>query len=161
MLKTEFEGTEARLIDEIISPTPDQIAALLSPIMLAILLISLLVELVAALMLTSRSYLRERTSLGIYRSLGFSGNMLRVQFGLRFLLVGILGAAIGAAVALASCDRILGMLFGIFGISSFDAPLGPMEAIAVAAFVAMTFGLFSYLAARKVGKVDTKSLITE
>ena len=123
--------------------------------------ISLVFAAVVVMMVCRRSFIRERTDLGIFRALGFSVPSLRMQFALRFLLIAVLGAAAGCLGAVCFSCRMLSVLMRFIGITRFgEAPAWYMLLIPAAA-VSAAFFVFSYLSSRCIRTFSVQALVNE
>ena len=123
--------------------------------------LSVLVALVVVLMVCSRAFLREKRDIGICRALGFRASQLRLQFALRFLLVSVLGAALGVLAGLGGTDRLLTVVMRLAGVSSMRVGLAPETVLLPAALLCLSFFGFAYLASRKIKGVHLQELVVE
>lgn len=115
-----------------------------------------------AVMLVSRRMLRsEQRDLGIYRSLGFPVRMLRASFSLRFLVVALAGALVGAALTLCFGSGIVSALFGTFGVGAFAIQLSWWEGIIISGAFALVFALAAYAFSRSIKQVRVQELVAE
>lgn len=104
---------------------------------------------------------KEQQDLGIYKALGFHSRYLRISFSLRFLIVSVLGAAIGVVLSIVATDFIAGKIFIFMGVSNFSSPVIVPEMIRTVAFVVLMFFGFSYLISRRIRKTNPSILIVE
>lgn len=139
----------------------DMINLAVKAVTVVIYTLSVLVALVVVLMVCSRAFLREKRDIGICRALGFRAAQLRLQFALRFLLVSILGAALGVLAGLAGTDRLLTAVMRFAGVSSMRVGLTPETVLLPAALLCLSFFGFAYLASRKIKGVHLQELVVE
>ena len=123
--------------------------------------VSLVFAAVVVTMICRRTFLRERTDLGIFRAIGFSVPSLRMQFALRFLLIAAAGSVIGCICAVCFSGKLLSVLMRIIGITRFANDYAPVVYLMPATAVSAAFFLFAYLASRRVRTVSVRELVTE
>ncbi|MBP5221695.1 MAG: ABC transporter permease [Lachnospiraceae bacterium] len=103
----------------------------------------------------------EQHDYGIYKSLGFTSARLRTQFSLRFILIGILGVAVGIGVSICLNKRILGFMLKSMGITNFNANYVASSIIMPMVIMCVTLFVCSFFASRRIKSVSTKVLIVE
>lgn len=126
-----------------------------------IYIFSVIFALVVVHMVCSKTFLREKTDIGIYKSLGFTSANLRLQFAVRFLIVSIIGSVVGTVASVLFTGRILSLLLRGVGISSFAVEFTVFTFLVPVALICVCFFVFSYLAARKVKLVEVRELVVE
>ena len=126
-----------------------------------IYLFSIVFALVVVVMVCKKTFLQEKTDIGIYKAVGFRVRRLRLQFAVRFLLIALIGAGIGTALSLWLSGRVLTMMLWNIGVSSFRVAFTPLTIAVPVALLCVCFFLFAYLMAGRVRRVDVKELITE
>ena len=122
---------------------------------------SVVFALVVVVMVCKKTFLQEKTDIGIYKAVGFRVRRLRLQFAVRFLLIAVIGAGIGSALSLWLSGRVLTMMLWNVGVSSFRVAFTPLTIAVPVALLCACFFLFAYLMAGRVRRVDVKELITE
>lgn len=142
-------------------PTLDIYTLVLDAMTAIIYAISILFSLVVVLMVCKKAFLQERRDIGIYKSLGFTSNKLRLQFAVRFLIVSLIGSAVGSVLSVLLTEDVLTMVFRLVGISSFNAKFNVVSFIVPIAIIAVSFFVFAYFASRKIKKVEIKELVVE
>ena len=125
-----------------------------------IYVISIVFSLVVVMMFCKKAFLQERRDIGIYKSLGFTSGKLRMQFAIRFLIVSLIGSALGTVLSLFFTEPVLKAVFRIIGVW-FSAKFSPFAFIVPVAIIAVSFFSFSYLASRKIKRVEIKELVIE
>jgi ABC-type antimicrobial peptide transport system permease subunit len=125
-----------------------------------IYVISIVFSLVVVMMFCKKAFLQERRDIGIYKSLGFTSGKLRMQFAIRFLIVSLIGSALGTVLSLFFTEPVLKAVFRIIGVW-FSAKFSPIAFIVPVAIIAVSFFSFSYLASRKIKRVEIKELVIE
>ena len=126
-----------------------------------IYLFSIVFALVVVVIVCKKTFLQEKTDIGIYKAVGFRVRRLRLQFAVRFLLIAVIGAGIGTALSLWLAGRVLTMMLWNIGVSSFRVAFTPLTIAVPVALLCICFFLFAYLMAGRVRRVDVKELITE
>ena len=117
--------------------------------------------LVAVHMVCSKAFLKERRDLGIYKSLGFTSNKLQLCFALRFLIISVIGGAIGTALSAAFSDRLLSLLLKNIGISCFNARITVFTAAVPVLLICLCFFVLAYVSSGRVKKVEIRELVSE
>lgn len=126
-----------------------------------IYVISIVFSLVVVMMVCKKAFLQERRDIGIYKSLGFTSGGLRLQFAVRFLVVSLIGSAVGAVLSFFFTEKVLTMVFRLVGISSFNARFTFGSFAIPIAIIAVSFFSFAYLASSKIKTVQIKELVIE
>lgn len=126
-----------------------------------IYVVSVVFSLVVVMMFCKKAFLQERRDIGIYKSLGFTSAKLRLQFAVRFLIVSLMGSALGSVLSVLFTEKLLTVIFKMVGISSFNTQFTPVAFIIPIAIIAVSFFAFSYLASRRIKKVEIKELVVE
>ena len=126
-----------------------------------IYVISVAFSLVVVMMVCKKAFLQERRDIGIYKSLGFTSAKLRLQFAVRFLIVSLIGSALGTVLSFLFTEKVLTMVFRLLGISSFNAAFTFVSFAIPVAIIAVSFFSFAYLASSKIKTVEIKELVIE
>lgn len=120
---------------------------------------SLLFSLIVVHMVCAKSFVQERTDIGIYKAIGFTAGKLQLQFAVRFLTAAVLGSCLGAAASYAFSARILERLLYGIGITSFKTTFGVMTFFLPILVICAGFFVFAYLSSAKVKKVEIRELV--
>lgn len=128
---------------------------------LVVYLFSAVFAVVVVHMICSRAFIRERRDIGIYKALGFTSKKLRLQFAIRFAIVAGIGAVAGCAAAAVFAGNMLGRILRLIGISQVDTVLHVSTILVPVIMICMCFFLFSYMASRKIKRVEVRELVTE
>ena len=70
-------------------------------------------------MICSRTFVREKIDIGIYKALGFTSRNLRLQFAVRFLIVAFFGIIIGTMLSHTLSEKLLSYMLRSMGIVIF------------------------------------------
>lgn len=123
--------------------------------------VSAVFALVAVHMVCSKAFLRERRDSGIYKALGFTSNRLRICFALRFLIISVIGGALGAVLSAMFSDRLLSLLLKNIGITCFDSKITAFTAAAPVLIICLCFFVFAYFSSGRIKKVEIRELVSE
>ena len=126
-----------------------------------IYIISVIFALVVVSMICSKTFVREKIDIGIYKALGFTSGNLRLQFAVRFLIVAIFGILIGTTLSLTLSEKLLSYMLRSMGIVNFVIDYRFITVFLPIASVALCYFLFAYMAAGKTKRVEVRNLITE
>lgn len=130
-------------------------------IKIIVYVLSVLFAMIVVRMVCVKSFIQERTDIGIYKAIGFTSNKLRLQFAIRFLVIALIGAAIGTFFSVAFSAELIGKLLSMVGISkisaefTFTTMLVPITVVGGSCFV------FAYLVSGKIKKVAVRELVIE
>lgn len=134
---------------------------LLDAMIWAIFTVSVIFAAVVVSMLCAKAFARERTDIGILKSVGFTSRVLRLQFALRFALVAAVGSGVGVIVSLFATRPMLSALMKMIGLVDFLVDFTPQAIIFPALAICLSFFVFAYIAARKIKMVEIRELISE
>ncbi|MCM1105339.1 MAG: FtsX-like permease family protein [Blautia sp.] len=123
---------------------------------LSVLFILLVVRMVCA-----KNFVQERTDIGIYKAIGFTVGKLRLQFALRFLVVALIGAALGTILSVLFSAPLLGAFLSMIGLSTVSTEYTAATILLPVAVMGICFFVFAWLSARRVKKVEVRELIVE
>lgn len=126
-----------------------------------IYVVSVFFAMVVVNMVCSKTFLKEKQNIGIYKSLGFTVTSLRFQFAIRFLIISILGSAFGILLCSLFSEKLLNALLRNAGITNFPTSINSFTIIAPVTLACVCFFVFSYIASRKIKTVAVKFLVTE
>ena len=126
-----------------------------------IYVIAVIFALVVVSMICSKTFVREKIDIGIYKAMGFTSGNLRLQFAVRFLIVAIFGILIGTTLSLTLSEKLLSFMLRSMGIVNFVIDYRFITVLLPNAAVAICYFLFAYIAAGKTRRVEVRSLITE
>lgn len=139
----------------------DMIEVALKGIAAFIYVISIIFTLVIVRMVCTRSFVRERTDIGIYKALGFTVRQLRLQFSFRFLIVSMIGAAVGIVFCVFLCPTMMEALLRGMGVTNFVTDYTPDVIVLPVCMICVCFFLFAYMVSGKIKKVEVRELIAE
>lgn len=122
---------------------------------------SVIFALVVVSMICSKIFTQERRDLGIYKAVGFTSGKLRLLFAVRFLIVGIIGSAIGCALSFIFSSRALKVVLRNVGVTNFISNYSADTIVIPVILLLISFFLFAYIVSRKVKKVEIRELVIE
>lgn len=136
----------------------DTILAILS---IAVYTISVIFSAVVISMICSKSFIKERTDIGVFKALGFTASTLRMQFAFRFMIIAVIGSVLGGIASFFLTSPLLVTLLRMMGLTQLDADIDFITFIIPAAVISLSFFAFAYLTARKINTVEVRELISE
>lgn len=143
------------------NPVEEQYGVIVTALKAIIYVFSLVFAFVVVRMVCTRSFLQERTDIGVLKAIGFTSGKLRLGFAFRFAFVALLGSGIGILCSVLFSEKLLGVLLSVIGLNNvvFDFSVA---AVAVPILVITgSFFVFAYLTANKVKWVEVRELVTE
>ncbi len=117
--------------------------------------------LVTVVMVCAKSFVQERTDIGISKAVGFKVRKIRMQFAARFAILSLLSGAVAIVLARLFSHKVLEMVFSMFGVPHIVLEYGLLAFVIPVAVFMVVYMIFGYLVSRKVKKVSTRELITE
>ncbi|MBR5938541.1 MAG: FtsX-like permease family protein [Clostridiales bacterium] len=123
--------------------------------------LSIIFVLVVVSMICSKSFAQERRDLGIYKAIGFTSGKLRLLFALRFLIIAVIGSALGIVLSILFSNQTLSTVLRSVGVSNFISKYRTETILIPVLLLLGCFFLFAYLASRKVKKVEIRELVIE
>lgn len=133
----------------------------INAVQIIIYVFSVLFSLIVVHMVCSKAFIQERTDIGIFKSIGFKTSGLRRQFAFRFLIISIIGSAIGAILSCLFSGKMLEVLFKSIGITSVNTRLFFSSFAIPITIACLSFLIFSYLVSGKIKTVKIRELVTE
>lgn len=123
--------------------------------------ISIVFSAVVINMICAKAFTKERTDIGILKSLGFTTSGLRTQFAFRFAIIAAIGSVIGGIASFFFTSPLLEALMKIVGLTRIETNITLFTFIVPAAAICISFYLFSYFTARKIKTIEVRELISE
>ncbi|MCR4609244.1 MAG: FtsX-like permease family protein [Eubacterium sp.] len=160
-IKSELPGDVIISVYSGDGSTEQMITMIAYSIKAVIYFISVIFALVVVSMICSKTFVREKIDIGIYKALGFTSRNLRLQFAVRFLIVAFFGIIIGTTLSLVLSEKLLSYMLRSMGIVNFVIDYRFITVFLPIVSVALCYFLFAYIAAGKTKKVEVRSLITE
>ena len=164
MLNERFEGRlSAEVFEENSTVTTYKkvVEILMNSISYAMYAILLSFAAVIVSMVCKRSFIRERTDIGIFKATGFTAGSLRNQFALRFAGIAFIGSAGGCVCSMLWSRKVLTYVLRIVGLTDFTSDYSPFMFITPAALICLCFFAVAYVSSRRIKSVNVRELITE
>lgn len=142
----------------------DKIAAIktvLSAFSKLIVALTVIVISVITLLITQITIYSETREIGIYKALGFSSNQIRLQLGLRFLLVTAAGGTLGVIAESLFGSPLFSLALNGAGISSWPLGFHLSYALLSIVIVSLSTLLTTWMFSGHIRRVSTYSLINE
>ena len=117
--------------------------------------------LVVVTMVSKRSFIRERTDIGIYKAVGFTASSLRTQFSIRFAMIALVGSTIGSILSIAFSRKMISYVLRVVGLTDFTADFRLSSYLTPAVLLCLCFYIAAYIASRRIKTVEIRELITE
>lgn len=156
----KFEATEYQ-DSEVIQSYEKVVNTLMDSITIAMYVVLLTFAVVIVNMVCKRTFIRERTDIGIFKAVGFTVDSLRMQFAVRFTIVAVIGAALGCGLSMVWSRKMLTYILRVVGLTDFTTDYSPQTFIIPALIVSLCFFITSYIASHRVKTVEVRELITE
>lgn len=122
---------------------------------------SILFALVVIRMVVQKSFIQERRVIGIYKAVGFTSDMLRLQFAIRFFIISVTGSVIGVILSIAFSEKTLELLLSLIGFTKVAVEYTPITVILPIVAVCICFFVFSFAASWKIKRVEIRELVVE
>ncbi len=130
-------------------------------LLIVVYAISIIFSAVVISMICSKSFIKERTDIGIFKALGFTANTLRTQFAFRFMIIAVIGSCLGGTASVFLTSPLLVALLRVVGLTQLDADISIITFIIPASAISLSFFIFAYIAARKINTIEIRELISE
>ena len=122
---------------------------------------SVLFAFVVVQMVCTKTFVQERTDIGIYKAIGFTSHKLRLGFAVRFFLIALLGSILGVGMSVLFSGKLLGMALSLIGLSRVSTIFTTSTVIVPVAAISVSVAVFAYLASRKIKSVAVRELVVE
>ena len=122
---------------------------------------SVIFTLIVVSMVCKKTFLKERTDIGVYKSLGFISGRLRLQFAVRFFLIAVIGSAVGTVASLVFSQKLIIAMLRLIGVTSLKTSFSVLTFVLPISLICLCFFLFAFIASAKIKKVEVKELVTE
>ena len=152
---------EVTVYDEEESPVLEQYGEIVALLKLIIYALSILFALVVVHMVCTKTFIQERTDIGIYKAMGFTSHMLRLQFAVRFLIIALIGSFLGAGLSVLLSARMLGVALSLIGLSKVVLEYTLVSVLVPAVVIGLSFFIFAFLASAKIKRVAVRELVVE
>lgn len=134
---------------------------IISILKIVIYAFSIIFAFVVVRMVCSKTFIQERTDIGIYKAIGFTSKKLRFGFAVRFLIIAVIGSLFGTVLSVFLSERILALLFTLMGLSKVVLEYSAASVLVPIGAISLSFFVFAYLVSRRVKKVAVRELVVE
>lgn len=134
---------------------------IISVLKIVIYVFSIIFAFVVVRMVCSKTFIQERTDIGIYKAMGFTSGKLRFGFAIRFLIIAVIGSAVGAVLSVFLSEKILSQLFRLMGMSKVVLEFTALSMLIPIGAISLSFFVFAYLVSRRVKRVAVRELVVE
>ena len=162
-LNDSFENVEAAEMEE--SETITRYKVLIDDLFDIIAYVfygmSVIFAAVIVIMMTRTAFLRERTDLGIYKAMGMTSPVLRLQFALRFFVLSVTGSVLGGILSVILTRSMLEFMLRAVGLTDFTAEFEAGMLVVPAVVVSLGIFAAAYISSGRIKQVEVRELITE
>jgi len=116
---------------------------------------------IVSFMICQKNFSKEKSDMGVYKSVGFTTGSLRRRFTIKYIFVVTFGAVIGIVVSLILNDSVVSLLLSGKGITRFVTQYSFVLLFGPALFIVLCTAIFAWLVSSKIKKVSPKNLINE
>lgn len=127
-LRQILEDSKVTPVTQFVSQTLGGITDYLKMVEAAAIVISLLLIMLISVMILRLITAREHSAIAIKKAIGFSNTDIRIQFGIRILLIEIAAITMGTLLANILGEAILGMIISSMGASKITLLVEPVSA---------------------------------
>ncbi|MGN0165350.1 MAG: ABC transporter permease [Lachnospiraceae bacterium] len=134
---------------------------IISVLKIVIYTFSIIFAFVVVRMVCSKTFIQERTDIGIYKAIGFTSVKLRLGFAIRFLIIAVTGSVFGTLLSFFFSETILSRLFRLMGMSKVVLEFTALSVLVPIGTIGFSFFVFAYFVSRRVKKVAVRELVVE
>lgn len=127
-LRSILQDSKVTPVSEFVSQTLGGINDYLKMVEIAAISISLMLIMLISVMILRLITAREHSAIAIKKAIGFSNRDIRIQFGIRIIMIEILAIVVGTLLANFLGEAILGMMFSSMGASKVTMIVEPVTA---------------------------------
>lgn len=161
-LKEQYgDSLEVEVYTEENNPILSQFGDVVAILKLIINLFSLVFAAVAVRMVCTKTFLQERSDIGIYKAIGFTSTKLRIQFAVRFFLVAIVGSLLGILLSVLASTKVLGVALRLTGLTNLVLTFTSESLILPVVIVSVSCMVFAFIASSQIKKVEVRELVVE
>lgn len=110
-------------------------------------------------MICSKTFIKERPDIGIFKALGFTSKNLRVQFSLRFMIISLIGSMLGGIASCFLTTPLLVAILRMVGLTQLENGVSLTTFAIPASLLVFSFTLFSFVTMRKIKRVEVRELV--
>ena len=152
---------EINIYDEDDNPVTSEYGQIVDALKLIIYVFSILFAFVVVRMVCTKTFIQERTDIGIYKAMGFTSRKLRFSFAVRFVIVALIGSVIGTFLSVLFSGKMLGLFLSLIGLSKVVVEFTALSVLVPIAVAVVSFFVFAYVVSRKIRRVAVRELVVE
>ncbi|MDE7156668.1 MAG: FtsX-like permease family protein [Lachnospiraceae bacterium] len=143
------------------NPVEKEYDTIVSALKIIIYIFSVLFAFVVIRMVCTKTFVQERTDIGIYKAMGFGSDKLRLQFVIRFLIIALLGSFIGTILSILFSEKMLSLFLSRIGLTKVVTEYTAVSVLLPMTAVSLSFGIFAFLVFRNIRKTAVRELAVE
>lgn len=143
------------------NPVEQEYDTIVSALKIIIYIFSVLFAFVVIRMVCTKTFVQERTDIGIYKAMGFDSDTLRRQFVIRFLIIALLGSFIGTVLSVLFSEKMLSLFLRRIGLTKVVTEYTAVSVLLPMAAVSLSFGIFAFFVFRSIRKTAVRELAVE
>ncbi|MFC4600228.1 ABC transporter permease [Cohnella hongkongensis] len=124
----KFDFAKTSNIDEFVTQTLGSTISSVEMASYAAIAVALVITVLVTLLFIKMLVAKDRYSIAVMKSFGFTNSDIKAQFVSRSLFVLIVGVVLGTLLANTLGERLAGMVISSFGASTFDFAVNPLSA---------------------------------
>ncbi|MGB4589904.1 MAG: ABC transporter permease [Clostridiaceae bacterium] len=149
-LRNVLTGSKITPISEFISQTLGGITDNLKLVSGAAIVISLVITMLITVMILKLITAREHSAIAIKKAIGFSNKDIRIQFGIRILIIQILAIFVGTFLANTLGEVVFGMMLSSMGASKITMLIEPLRSYLISPIVQLILVFITVIAGTRV-----------
>lgn len=127
----------------------------------SVYVVAIVFVIIIVTMACTKGFNNERRLLGVYKAVGFTSTRLRLQFAFRYAIVFAVGGVLGLVIGGMTVKWFYGLIFGILGAPTLAIDFVPSTYIIPLVVVTVSAFIFSYIASKKIRRIDVSELVME
>lgn len=137
-MRTTLPDIKITPVNEFVYQTLSGVAQNMSLVELAAIVISLLLTILITIMFLQLIMAREHSAIAIKKAIGFSNRDIRIQFGIRILIIQFLGILVGTILANTLGEVIFAGMLSTVGVAKIELLVEPVLAYLLCPAVQLT-----------------------
>ncbi|MBU7006060.1 ABC transporter permease [Phosphitispora fastidiosa] len=149
-LRSMLTDSKITPVSEFVSQTLGGITDTMSLVEGAAIMISLLLNILITVMILQLITAREHSAIAIKKAIGFSNRDIRIQFGIRILMIQLVAIVAGTVIANFLGEAVFGLMLSFMGASKITMLIEPVTAYLLYPAVQLLIVFITVLAGTKV-----------
>lgn len=151
-LRSILQESKVTPVSEFVSQTLGGITDYMGMVEISAIVISLFLIMLISVMILRLITAREHSAIAIKKAIGFSNKDIRIQFGLRILMIEIVAIIVGTLLANFLGEAIMGMIFASMGAHKITMLVEPLSAYLLSPLIQICVVFVTVLLGTKVVK---------